>query len=338
MNQASTARPAQVRRILSIDGGGLLSTFPASFLAAIEAKVEQPIGRYFDLIVGTSGGGIIALGLGLGLKASDILSLYVDKGPAIFGQGNGAMVDAAMQKVRGLRQLVAPKHGSEALKDALENVLAHRRLGEATTRLMIPAWNPTSRGLYVYKTAHHPRFKTDYLDTAVDVAMATAAAPTYFREHTTANDVGLVDGGVWANNPIGAAVIEAVAVLGWPAHQLQVLSLGCLDETYRIPKAAGIGTLGSQAIKLLMDGQSKAAEGTAMLLTGHPHTRTAIHRINHQVPENIYRMDDAGVIGELKGLGFSYAREKLPLLEMVFFDEPADPFVPCHVLRDGRAA
>jgi uncharacterized protein len=338
MNQTNTARPGSVRRILSIDGGGLLSTFPASFLAAIEAKVDQPLGRYFDLIAGTSGGGIIALGLGLGLGAGEILKLYTEKGSAIFGQGNGPIVDAAMQKVRGLRQLVAPKHGSAMLKRALEEVLGERRLGEATTRLMIPAWNPTARGLYVYKTAHHPRFKTDCLDSAVDVALATAAAPTYFREHATANDVGLIDGGVWANNPIGAAVIEAVAVLGWPADQLQVLSLGCLDETYRTPKAAGIGTLGAQAIKLLMDGQSKAALGTAMLLTGHPHTRTSIHRIDHQVPENAYRMDDAGVIGELKGLGFSFAREKMPLLEMAFFDETAEPFVPCHQLRDGRAA
>ena len=97
---------------------------------------------------------------------------------------------------------------------------------------MIPAWNPTTRNLYVYKTAHHPRFSTDYKDRAVDVAMATAAAPTYFREHITDDDVGLIDGGVWANNPMGAAVVEAVAVLGWPADRLQVLSLGSLEETY----------------------------------------------------------------------------------------------------------
>ena len=69
------------RRILSIDGGGLLSTYPASFLAAIEDKVGKPLGQYFDLIAGTSGGGIIALGLGLGLSAKDILGLYVEKVP-----------------------------------------------------------------------------------------------------------------------------------------------------------------------------------------------------------------------------------------------------------------
>jgi len=326
------------RRILSIDGGGLLSTYPASFLAAIEDKVGKPLGQYFDLIAGTSGGGIIALGLGLGLSARDILALYAEKGPAIFGQGNGAATDFVMQRVRGLRRLIRPKYGSDALRRALEDVLGERRLGEAGTRLMIPAWNPTARSLYVYKTAHLPRLQTDYKDKAVDVAMATAAAPTYFQEHITTNDVGLVDGGIWANNPIGAAVIEAVAVLGWPADRLQILSLGCVDETYRIPRAAGIGTLGARAIKLLMDGQSKSALGTAMLFAGHPHTRTAVHRIDQTVPENVYRMDDAGIIRELKGLGFSTAREKFPLLEMTFFDEPAASFVPCHLLEDRRVA
>jgi patatin-like phospholipase/acyl hydrolase len=329
---------APIRRILSIDGGGLLSTYPASFLAAVEEKVGKPLGQYFDLIAGTSGGGIIALGLGMGLSANDILSLYVDRGPGIFGQGQGGMSDFVMQRVRGLRQLVRPKYGSDELRRALQDVLKDRLLGESLTRLMIPAWNPTARSLYVYKTAHHPRLRTDYKDTAVDVAMATAAAPTYFREHITTNDVGLVDGGIWANNPVGAAVIEAVAVLGWPADRLQVLSVGCLEETYRIPKAAGIGTLGARAIKLLMDGQSKSALGTAMLFTGHPHTRTAVHRIDQTVPENLYRMDDAGVIRELKGLGFSTAREQFPLLEMTFFDEPAEPFVPCHALDTRRAA
>lgn len=326
------------RRILSIDGGGLLSTYPASFLAAIEDKVGKPLGQYFDLIAGTSGGGIIALGLGLGLSAKDILGLYVEKGPAIFGQGNGVATDFVMQRLRVLRCLVWPKYGSDGLRRALEDVLGNRRLGEARTRLMIPAWNPSARSLYVYKTAHLPRFRTDYKDKAVDVAMATAAAPTYFREHITTNDVGLVDGGIWANNPIGAAVIEAVAVLGWPADHLQILSLGCLDETYRIPRAAGIGALGARTIKLLLDGQSKSALGTAMLFTGHPHTRTAVHRIDQTVPENVYRMDDASVIRELKGLGFSTAREKFPFLEMTFFDEPAAPFVPCHVLEDRRIA
>src|SRR5437660_1257046 len=74
------------RRILSIDGGGILGTFPAAVLAEIEQHLDYPIGSYFDLIAGTSTGGIIAIGLAMGLKASELLHLYETKGPAIFGQ------------------------------------------------------------------------------------------------------------------------------------------------------------------------------------------------------------------------------------------------------------
>ncbi len=70
------------------------------------------------------------------------------------------------------------------------------------------------RSVYIYKTAHHPRLKTDYRSPAVDAALATAAAPTYFRQHITQHDVGLLDGGVWANNPVAIAVVEAIGVLG----------------------------------------------------------------------------------------------------------------------------
>ena len=73
------------RRILSIDGGGIKGVFPASFLATVENSIEGQLADYFDLIVGTSTGGIIALGLGLGLSASDILRFYEDSGPEIFG-------------------------------------------------------------------------------------------------------------------------------------------------------------------------------------------------------------------------------------------------------------
>jgi patatin-like phospholipase/acyl hydrolase len=70
------------RRILCIDGGGILDTYPAAFLAALEEHLQgRPIGTYFDLIAGTSTGGIIAIGLAMGLHASELLSLYEDRGP-----------------------------------------------------------------------------------------------------------------------------------------------------------------------------------------------------------------------------------------------------------------
>ena len=86
-----------------------------------------------------------------------------------------------------------------------------------------------------------------------------------------------------------------------------------------------------------MDGQSKASIGTAYLLTGHPHTRQAIHLINHDVPENLYRLYDAQVIGELKGLDFALAREKWPLLQKPFFYQHRGVHARPHARRQHEA-
>ena len=227
------------RRILSIDGGGILGTFPAAFLAGLEQHLPKPIGCYFDLIAGTSTGGIIAIGLAMGLRAFELLDLYEQRGPEIFGQGGGRVANFILGKLRLGRWLIMPKYDPAQLQAVLEEVLGDRRIGDAKTRLLVPAWNPVARSVYIYKTAHHRRLRTDYKSLAVDAAMATAAAPTYFRQHVTWDAAGLTDGGTWANNPTALAVVEAIATLGWPCDSLHVLSLGCLDETYTIPKWGG---------------------------------------------------------------------------------------------------
>jgi len=320
------------RRILCIDGGGILGTFPAAFLAALEQHLNRPIVSYFDLIAGTSTGGIIAIGLAMNLSASDLLDLYEQRGPEIFGGGYGPVADYLCRNLRALRWVYRRKHDPAPLRTVLHDVLGEKRLGDAKTRLVIPAWNPVAQSVYIYKTAHHPRLRNDYKSFAVDIALATAAAPTYFPQHITEHGVGLLDGGIWANNPIDLAVVEAVTLLGWSRDSLHILSLGCLEETYAVPKSAGIGTLGTKLVKLFMDGQSHGAMGIAKLLTGHEHERTAIHRINHIVPYNTYKMDDWRLIQDLKGLGYSFARDRHPVLDPVFFKEPAEAFEPVYVL------
>lgn len=322
------------RRILCIDGGGILGTFPAAFLAELEQHLDHPIGSYFDLIAGTSTGGILAIGLSLGLPASDLLELYEKRGPEIFGEDHGVLANFLYRKLRDIRWVYRRKHDSDALRTVLQEVLGDKRIGEAKTRLVVPAWNPVAQSVYIYKTAHHPRLKTDYKSHAVDAALATSAAPTYFQHHITRHDVGLLDGGIWANNPVAIAAVEAITLLEWPRESLHILSLGCLEETYTIPKWAGLGTLGSKIVKLFMDGQSHGAMGIAKLLTGHEHDRTAIYRINHMVPYNAYKMDDTRVIQDLKGLGHSKARDRQPVLDPVFFDKPAEVFTPIYKLDE----
>jgi hypothetical protein len=320
-----------LKRILTIDGGGIRGTFPAAFLANLEKDLDHPIGRYFDLISGTSTGGIIAIGLALGLSAGDVLKLYEDKGPAIFAQTRSGIQGWLSRHFRNGKWLFwGPKYSPEPLHAALVEVLGERRLGEAQTRLMIPAWHPKTQGVYIFKTAHHPRLQTDYKDLAVDAAMATAAAPTFFRQHITANDVGLVDGGLWANNPTGIAVVEAISTLGWPSDQLKVLSIGCLEDIKVVREAYGASRLAPQLASLFMAGQSHGSLGIAHVLTGDPHQRKAIYRISQPVPDGFYTLDNTRRIRDLKDRAFAEARIQRPILQPEFFTAPAEEFIPAY--------
>jgi hypothetical protein len=309
---------------------------PASFLASLEEDLPQPIGQYFDLIAGTSTGGILAIGLAMGLRARELLDLYVDRGPHIFGQGGGAVSKAARRRWRSFKHIFAPKHDAGDLETELKSVLSGKRIGDASTRLLVPAWDADHRGVYIFKTAHHPRLKTDYRRSAVDAAMATAAAPTYFKRHRSADDVGLLDGGVWCNNPIALAVVEAITLLGWPRESLRVLSLGCVEEVYMLDEAPGWGALAWDVSRLFMDGQSHGAMGMAKLLTGHEYERDAIFRCCPHVPKDFFVLDDTSKIIQLKGMGASSARKERSRLEPVFFSAPAAPFDPIYKLEGAK--
>lgn len=323
---------APTYRILCLDGGGIRGVFPAAFLARLEEHLDHPIGRYFDLIAGTSTGGIIAIGLGMGLSARDILRFYETRGPAIFDQQHGAVRNWARQRWRSARRWLGNKYEADQLHAALHSILGGRRLGESGTRLLIPAWHPVLERVYIYKTAHHPRFESDYRQPAIDAAMATAAAPTFLPAHSTVDEVELIDGGIWANNPIGAAVVEAVGILRWPAAQLKVLSIGTLTDVVAPPRGSGVIPMAGRITRLFMAGQSYSALGTAKVITGHGHDHQAIWRIDQIAPAGRYTLDNTSRISEMKSRAIAEAREQLPELRRHFLYSPAEPFSPYHNL------
>jgi hypothetical protein len=269
----------------------------------------------------------------LGIPARNLLDLYVRRGRHIFGQSGGALANLAGGAWRYVKHIFAPKHDADLLRAELVSVLGAKRIGEARTRLVIPAWDADHRSVYIFKTAHHARLKCDYKRLAVDAAMATAAAPSYYKRHRTTDDVGLLDGGVWANNPIALAVVEAISLLGWPASSLRVLSLGCVNEVYMIGEAPGWGGLARNVTRLFMDGQSHGALGMAKLLTGHQYEREAIFRCCPDVPKNFFKLDDARKIAQLKGMGASSARKERPRIEPVFLTGPVESFNPVYTLK-----
>lgn len=331
MNRPIESNDGVERRILAIDGGGIKGVMPASFLATVEKATGKRIVDHFDLIAGTSTGGIIAIGLGLGIPASEILSFYREKGPGVFGQPESRMARAH----RFLRWGRRPKYAPDALREALTDIFADRRLGESETRLLIPAFHRDQQAVYVFKTAHHPRFAVDFREMAVDVALATAAAPVYFPAHRLPSGSHLLDGGVWANNPIGLAAVEAVGVMRWPGNSVRILSLGCTEETsifQEDPGFLGVGGFGGNVIGLMFQGQSRSALGTAKILTGHPHDGSKVWRYSPQVPLNTFRLDSVAQIERLAGLGAAEARAALPSLNAEFLAAPRPPFTPHHGL------
>ena len=312
-----------MKRILAIDGGGITGAVPAAFLATVEDSIEDSVANYFDLIVGTSTGGIIALGLGLGLSAKDILAFYEEHGPFIF-RGN--------RSFRWLRWWGTTKYSDAPLRTALETCFGDQKLGDSTKRLVVPSLNLENGKVHVYKTAHHPRLERDYKEKAVDVALATASAPTYFPTHRSSAGIPLIDGGIWANNPVGMSVVEAITLLDWPRDALKVLSLSCTTEPLNVRWGRKV-PLGRAywAFKLLdvfMHAQSHSSLGTAQLLAGHDN----IIRIDGGVSQGKFSLDSVKEIDSLKGLGDFQARQALPELRRIFLGDHAERFVPFRTL------
>lgn len=306
------------RRVLSIDGGGIKGVFADWFLAEIEESLGEPLVDYFDLIAGTSTGGIISLGLGMGLTAKEILSFYENHGPDIF--------KASPLKV--LRWLWAAKYKKSPLESALVEVFGERLLGESKTRLMIPSLDLETGAVHVFKTAHHDRFVRDYKERVVDVALSTAAAPTYFPTHTLEAGVPLIDGGMWANNPMGPAAVEAIGLLEWSKGEVRLLSIGCTEsplDTYdRSTRGLGLNYWARRLMTVTMAGQSSSSLGTAQLLLGHEN----VHRVSPSVSPKRYKLDGVEGIQSLRGLGSSQARIEFPKVKDMFLTGKAEAFVP----------
>jgi len=316
-------------RILSLDGGGIKGAFTASVLTEIESEIGGPIGDYFDLIAGTSTGGILALGVAYRIPAKTIRDFYRKMGPTIF-PATGRLGVSGL-----LRQLFGPKHSHATLRAALEQVLQNRKFGEAKNRLIIPTYDAIGGRLFLLKTAHHDRFKFDINALAVDVALATSAAPTYFAASPFPVHEGssFVDGGVWANNPVLAAVIEATSFLNQPLNEIDVLSIGTTSAPFNIAdnRSAGIIKWNVGMINLMFEAQAETALVQARLLLDD-----RVLRINVTTKPGEYTLDDASAekIDQLINLGHGEAVKKanLDAVKARFLGQKAQPFVPLHAV------
>lgn len=200
-------------RVLSIDGGGIRGIIPALVLTEVEQRTGRRIAELFDLVAGTSTGGILACALTRpgAAPAAELVELYRTEGPKIFRR-------SLAQRVRSADGLLEEKHDDGALEDALARYLGAGRLSQATTKVLVTAYDLQAREPHFFKS-----WRAELDGPLRIVARATSAAPTYF-EPLEVGPRSLIDGGVFATNPAMCAYAEVVRLQGAPPRF--VLSLG----------------------------------------------------------------------------------------------------------------
>ena len=251
-------------RILCLDGGGLRGAFTAAALAKWEEMSNLRVADHFDLIAGTSTGGILAIGLGLGLSAQEVVNFYKTQGPVIFDATD--RWDRLWLKISNILQ---SKFEAPILEKQLKK--AYNRNGkvaylkDSDKRLVITSYDLAANSLMLYRTGHHPNGDShDHLAAAV-VARATSAAPTYFAPAQVDDAIApqeAVDGGVWANCPALAALGEAIGILKIPLERVEMLSVGTagLPAFVDAPRVEGELGWAARAPNLFMNSQMEATK------------------------------------------------------------------------------
>ena len=307
-----TTTRGRMFRILALDGGGIRGTFTAAVLAQwqemLQPELAKNFSRNFDLIAGTSTGAILAIGLGLGFSPLDILNFYREQGPKIFP---GA---------RDLRHWLKSKHESSTLRYILEQIFNDRGLATSNVRLVIPTVK-AKRGESELIVTPHTADRTGFKGiSAVDAALASSAAPSFFDDCEITGEVSTqqyLDGGIWANNPVLPAIAEAVRYLKVPIDRLDVPSIGTVGYEPSFSECQKKGKLGwaPKSADLFFAAQEHAAENLADALIG----RSKLLRINQQAACEI-SLDDSKAINDLAERGSSVGRETFVSVRSRFLD------------------
>ena len=308
-------------RILAVDGGGVGGIIPARLLERLHA-IDPRVVTSADLVAGTSTGGLIALGLARGKSPTEICDLYRDQAKHIFSRANRRYL-----AVRAFRAKFDPA----GLRTAVHAVVGDLTLGELIARpVFVPVTAVQRRdgrhkpaGIFLstaFRLVNNPRLEK-YASSrwrCVDVALATAAAPTFFPAHAVPDPDGLGewvcwDGGIVANNPALAAVGEvlrldlaergtAVRSDGEPPPDIRVLSLGTGYRDIDI-RAGDWGLI--QTARPLVAALLDASVGSTSYLLRQVLGVRAI-RVSSPLPAD-YGMDDPDAVDGLDALTRAFA-------------------------------
>jgi len=270
-------------RVLCLDGGGMRGVYQAAYLATCGDRIQAnrgealalDIGTAFDLIVGTSTGGIVACALVAGIPMSVIQALYVEAGGKIFPlQWARSLPCLGTLVVKGMGLCL--RKGDQALRKTLTEALGKLTVKSVyDTRgiaLAVPAVDINRHAAVVFKTQHIKRLNgRDNDRTLVDICMATSAAPI-LRSMARLNEPGsagatatYVDGGLWANNPGLVGMMEATEILNDRTEKrpIHLFMLGTLPSqggeeisSRSLHRAAGGWKFGLRAIAASLNAQA----------------------------------------------------------------------------------
>jgi patatin-like phospholipase/acyl hydrolase len=310
-------------RILAVDGGGIRGIVPAIMLAALQRRLERPVSDYFDVIAGTSTGGLIAAALctpgpdgGPRYDTGQILGFYTDDCREIFHRS----LWHALISIDGLRR---PKYPSSGMRRFLSERFGDLQLTEARRLLMLVTYDITRRRPFVFCSARAVESAAKNFRVS-DACLATTAAPTYFPAATIRNLAGeerpFVDGGVCSNDPMLPAFVEADKE--FPGRPVLMVSLGTgnLTDPLGIHGARrwGAARWATQILDVLMDGQSGMSENCLdHLVKSRERPGSDYFRLQPDIPAGLGRLDDtsAGNVAGLQEVAAAYCRDQSAVLD-----------------------
>jgi patatin-like phospholipase/acyl hydrolase len=314
-------------RILSIDGGGIRGIIPAVLLAEIEKRTGQSIASLFDLIAGTSTGGILALGLSVPKNpggplyaASQLLEMYEHQGRRIFFR-------RLPRRAVAWRNLWRPKYSAAGIEGVMLAYFGESRLRDATTDLLITSYE-IERSLPFFFRSAIARERSDYDFPARHAARATSAAPTYFEpmklpSGTFTGHYTLIDGGVFANNPAACALVEARTTHPDTTDFL-IVSLGTGELTHCLPyeqtRSWGAVRWAMPVLDLVFDGVSRTVDyQLRQLLPRACGEGRRYYRFQTTLPSHAHSFDNASPenITALKTLAYNLVERESENLDQL---------------------
>jgi len=250
-----------MRRVLSIDGGGIRGIIPAMVLAEIERRTGKQIAQRFDLIAGTSTGGILALGLTKPgrdgepeYSARKLIELYETEGRNIFSI-------PVWHRVRSAGGVLEEKYPAAGIEEVALEYFGDVSLAQAHKEVLITAYEIEKRGPWFFKRRHALDPAKGFNPLMREVARATSAAPTYFEPIQMPvgpeGTLAFIDGGVHSNNPAMCAYVEARKVHP-EENDFLVVSLGTGELTRNMPyeevKDWGLALWAQPILNVVFDG------------------------------------------------------------------------------------